>query len=125
MRRRRVRRLGSWVVNAYVRSRFDIPFRDTQGVRMFRRSAAERSALVSGHSNFFADTEFLIRAHRARLVVEEIPVTVVDFRPTSTVNVTSLVEFWRDSQLFAQSCAEAHALSASCLMRKGPWVRRA
>ncbi len=101
VRRPPLRTAASSLINSYVRRRFNVPYRDTQGVKVFRRQKSLALELLKPRYNFFSDTEFLIRAHQAGCVVKESPVRVVDFRRRTTVRVSSLVEFWRESSDFA------------------------
>jgi glycosyltransferase involved in cell wall biosynthesis len=78
------RRFVTWVFSRTLRLGFGLGVSDTHGMKVLRRD--EMVALVKG-SRFgtdLFDTELVIRAERAGLAVEELPVLVEERRPSRT-----------------------------------------
>lgn len=78
-----VRRLGTRVINGLLRWTLDFRGTDTHGLKAFRRRLVEpiaRACLID--RDLFA-SELVIRAERAGLGVQEIPVRVLEKRPPS------------------------------------------
>jgi glycosyltransferase involved in cell wall biosynthesis len=82
--RRPLRRLATAVFDAILRLAFRIRASDTHGMKLLRRAplAAFAERCRAGPDLF--DTELIIRAERSGMRVEEIPVTVVERRPSRT-----------------------------------------
>ena len=61
---------------------FRVPVSDTHGIKVFRRDTVvpimENCRL--GRDNF--DTELVLRAHRAGLAIDELPVRIDEIRPS-------------------------------------------
>lgn len=79
-----LRRLATAVFDAILRATFGIRASDTHGMKALRMAPLRPyvSMCLAGPDLF--DTELVIRAERAGLRVEEIPVTVVERRPSRT-----------------------------------------
>jgi glycosyltransferase involved in cell wall biosynthesis len=96
------RRLVTVVFSTILRVAFGLRVSDTHGMKAMRRAdvlpCAERSTL--GRDLF--DTELILRAERAGLAIEEIPVSVVERRPARSPvarrvprTLVGLVRLWR------------------------------
>jgi glycosyltransferase involved in cell wall biosynthesis len=79
-----VRRLATAVFDAIVRMTFRIRTSDTHGMKLLRRAPLLDFADLCRAGPDLFDTELIIRAERAGMRVEEIPVTVVERRPSRT-----------------------------------------
>jgi len=78
------RRFVTWAFTSLLRVLFGLGVSDTHGMKAMRRDAV---VPLAGECRFDADlfdTELVIRAERAGLVVTEIPVTVSERRPSRT-----------------------------------------
>jgi glycosyltransferase involved in cell wall biosynthesis len=77
-----VLRKGSYCFHLLVRIMFRVPVSDTHGIKVFRRDTVvpimEKCRL--GRDNF--DTELVLRAHRAGLAIDELPVRIDEIRPS-------------------------------------------
>jgi glycosyltransferase involved in cell wall biosynthesis len=79
-----VRRLATAVFYGIVRMTFRIRTSDTHGMKLLRREPLVDFADLCRAGPDLFDTELIIRAERAGMRVEEIPVTVVERRPSRT-----------------------------------------
>ncbi len=79
-----LRRLATAVFDAILRMTFRIRTSDTHGMKVLRRVPLMRFADRCRAGPDLFDTELIIRAERAGMRVEEIPVTVVERRPSRT-----------------------------------------
>jgi glycosyltransferase involved in cell wall biosynthesis len=78
------RRLVTAVFSVLLRVGFGLGVSDTHGLKLLRRPAMAPLAEVSRFGGDIFDTELILRAERAGLVVAEIPVRVSDQRPPRT-----------------------------------------
>jgi glycosyltransferase involved in cell wall biosynthesis len=79
-----VRRVVTGVFSAVLRYGFGLRASDTHGLKMLRRSSmAELVTACRSGADIF-DTELVLRAERAGLVVTEVPVRVTEQRPART-----------------------------------------
>jgi glycosyltransferase involved in cell wall biosynthesis len=69
---------------AILRVGFGLSVSDTHGMKLMRRSAVEPLARQCRTGADLFDTELILRAERAGLVVAELPVTVRELRPSRT-----------------------------------------
>ena len=69
---------------AILRVGFGLSVSDTHGMKLMRRSAVEPLASLCRTGADLFDTELVLRAERAGLVVAELPVTVRELRPSRT-----------------------------------------
>jgi glycosyltransferase involved in cell wall biosynthesis len=79
-----LRRLATAVFDAILRLTFKIRASDTHGMKVLRRAPLMTFADRCRAGPDLFDTELIIRAERAGMRVEEIPVTVVERRPSRT-----------------------------------------
>lgn len=82
--RPRLRRLATAVFDAILRITFGIRASDTHGMKALRVAPLRPFASMCRAGPDLFDTELVIRAERAGLRVEEIPVTVDERRPSRT-----------------------------------------
>ena len=82
--RPRLRRVATAVVDAILRVTFGIRTSDTHGMKALRLAPLRPFVSTCRAGPDLFDTELVIRAERAGLRVEEIPVTVVERRPSRT-----------------------------------------
>lgn len=96
------RMLGSYVVSMIIKCFFGISCHDTQCIKVFR--AKEVPFLHElNNNNYFAETEFYLRAVKNNLSSISIPVEVSDFRKSSKVKINSLFEFIREAYYFRRN----------------------
>jgi glycosyltransferase involved in cell wall biosynthesis len=79
-----IRHVGSLVINTMLRVSLGFRGTDTHGLKAFRRSRlidVARSCIVD--KDLFA-SEFVIRAERLGITIEEIPINILEKRPPST-----------------------------------------
>lgn len=79
-----LRRFATTVFDAILRVTFRIRASDTHGMKVLRRAPIVAFADECRAGPDLFDTELIIRAERAGMRVEEIPVTVVERRPSRT-----------------------------------------
>jgi len=79
-----LRRLATAVFDAILRLTFRIRTSDTHGMKVLRRAPLLSFASMCRAGPDLFDTELVIRAERAGMRVEEIPVTVIERRPSRT-----------------------------------------
>lgn len=107
--RNRLRRLVTRVFSVLLRAGFGLRVRDTHGMKAMRRDVVEPLARACRFGTDLFDTELILRAERAGLGVVEVPVVVVERRPSRSpiwrrVPRTLLglgrlrVQLWRDRQ---------------------------
>jgi glycosyltransferase involved in cell wall biosynthesis len=77
-----LRRLVTRVFSAALRYGFGLSVSDTHGMKAMRRDAVEPLARACHNGTDLFDTELVLRAERAGLVVVELPVVVVERRPS-------------------------------------------
>jgi glycosyltransferase involved in cell wall biosynthesis len=82
--RRWHRRLVTAVYSRLLRSAFGLGVSDTHGMKAMRRGAVLELARACRTGTDLFDTELVLRAERAGLRVAEIPVVVVERRPSRT-----------------------------------------
>ncbi len=80
-RRSWARRLVTWMFSMILRAGFGLRASDTHGMKAMRRAALLGCAQECTLGRDLFDTELILRAERAGLAVEEIPVSVVERRP--------------------------------------------
>lgn len=78
------RRFVTWGFTMLLRALFGLGVSDTHGMKAMRRCAVEPLARRCRFDADLFDTELVIRAERAGLVVTEIPVRVEERRPSRT-----------------------------------------
>ncbi len=78
------RRAVTWGFATLLRGLFRLRVSDTHGVKALRRAAVLPPVEACRFDRDIFDTELVIRAERAGLGVEEIPVTVTERRPSRT-----------------------------------------
>lgn len=78
------RKLVTWTFTTLLRLLFRMRVSDTHGVKAMRRAAVTPLAKQCRLTKDLFDTELVLRAERADLVVTEIPVAVVEMRPSRT-----------------------------------------
>ena len=83
-RRGPARRVVTATFSMVLRYGFGLRISDTHGLKALRRAPLEPLVRVSRSGKDIFDTEVIIRAERAGLGVEEIPVAVSDTRPPRT-----------------------------------------
>lgn len=83
-RRSAGRRLVTACFSTVLRLGFGLGISDTHGLKALRRSAVADLVDACQFGNDIFDTELVLRAERAGLRVEEIPVAVTDMRPPRT-----------------------------------------
>lgn len=93
------RLMGSLCVRAVLLVLFCGLFPDTQCVKVFRRRAVPFLGQM-GSYNYFAETEFYLRAMAEGIRCCQIPVSVRDSRPDSKVGWRSFGEFIREAWHF-------------------------
>lgn len=86
------RRVASLIVRGLVCLLFRVKPADTQSVKMFRAASIPFLQQLKSY-NYFAETEFYLRAGREQLRMVTIPVTVCDRRRDSSVKVSSFFMF--------------------------------
>jgi glycosyltransferase involved in cell wall biosynthesis len=77
-----LRRLVTSVFSAILRYGFGLRVSDTHGMKALRRAAVEPLARESHFGTDLFDTELVLRTERAGLLVVELPVVVVERRPS-------------------------------------------
>jgi glycosyltransferase involved in cell wall biosynthesis len=80
-RRSMARRAVTWMFSTILRVGFGLHVSDTHGMKAMRRSALLPRAEECTLGRDLFDTELIIRAERAGLAIDEIPVSVVERRP--------------------------------------------
>src|SRR4029077_18843698 len=75
------RRLVTVVFSTLLRVGFGLRVSDTHGMKAMRRSGVLACARQCTLGRDLFDTELIVRAERAGLAIEEIPVAVVERRP--------------------------------------------
>ncbi|HEY3830842.1 MAG TPA: glycosyltransferase family 2 protein [Acidimicrobiia bacterium] len=80
-RRSIARRAVTWTFSTILRVGFGLNVSDTHGMKAMRRAALLPSAEQCTLGRDLFDTELIIRAERAGLAIDEIPVSVVERRP--------------------------------------------
>ena len=78
------RRLVTAGFTALLRLGFGLRVSDTHGMKLMRRATIEPLARRCRFGADLFDTELVLRAERARLTIEELPVTVEELRPPRT-----------------------------------------
>ncbi len=78
-----LRRAATRVLNGMLRAALDFRGTDTHGLKAFRRSALAGFANECLVDRDVFASEFVIRAYRAKVNIQEIPVRVVEKRPPS------------------------------------------
>ena len=78
------RRLVTWTFTTLLRLLFGMRVSDTHGVKAMRRIAVTPLAKGCKLGKDLFDTELVLRAERAHLIVTEIPVAVIELRPSRT-----------------------------------------
>lgn len=78
------RRFVTWGFTTLLRALFRLRVSDTHGMKAMRRAAVEPLARRCRFDADLFDTELVIRAERAGLLVREIPVRVAERRPSRT-----------------------------------------
>jgi len=78
------RRAVTWGFATLLRVLFRLQVSDTHGMKAMRRAAVTPLVEACRFDRDLFDTELIIRAERAALGVEEIPVTVTERRPSRT-----------------------------------------
>jgi glycosyltransferase involved in cell wall biosynthesis len=78
------RRLVTTVYSGIVRLGFSLSVSDTHGMKAMRRPAVESLVRRCHFRTDLFDTELVIRSERAGLLVEELPVTAQERRPSRT-----------------------------------------
>jgi glycosyltransferase involved in cell wall biosynthesis len=76
-----VRRAVSEVFSGVLRYGFGLSVSDTHGLKLLRREPLVDMVRVCGLGTDIFDTELVLRAERAGLVVTELPITVIEQRP--------------------------------------------
>jgi glycosyltransferase involved in cell wall biosynthesis len=82
--RSRPRRFVTWAFSTLLHALFGLEVSDTHGMKAMRRDAVLPLAQACRFDADLFDTELVIRAERADLVVTEIPVRVAERRPSRT-----------------------------------------
>jgi len=77
-----LRRLVTGVFSAILRYGFGLQVSDTHGMKALRREAVEPLARACHFGTDLFDTELVLRAERAGLLTVELPVVVVERRPS-------------------------------------------
>jgi hypothetical protein len=77
-----LRRLVTAVFSGILRYGFGLGVSDTHGMKAMRREIVEPLARACHNGTDLFDTELILRAERAGLVVVELPVVVVERRPS-------------------------------------------
>ena len=77
-----LRRLVTTVFSAVLRYGFHLSVSDTHGMKAMQRDAVEPLARACHNGSDLFDTELILRAERAGLRVVELPVVVVERRPS-------------------------------------------
>ena len=77
-----LRRLVTGVFSGLLRYGFGLRVSDTHGMKAMRRTAVEPLARVCHFGTDLFDTELILRAERAGLLTVELPVVVVERRPS-------------------------------------------
>lgn len=78
------RRAVTWGFATLLRALFRLQVSDTHGMKAMRRAAVTPLVEACRFDRDLFDTELVIRAERAELGVEEVPVTVAERRPSRT-----------------------------------------
>lgn len=78
------RRFVTWGFTSLLHALFSLQVSDTHGMKAMRRDAVEPLARRCRFDADLFDTELVIRAERAGLLVREIPVRVAERRPSRT-----------------------------------------
>jgi glycosyltransferase involved in cell wall biosynthesis len=78
------RRLVTIVFSSLLRYGFGLRVSDTHGVKALRRNALQELVRCCGFGEDVFDTELILRAERANLIVAETPVSVEEVRPART-----------------------------------------
>jgi glycosyltransferase involved in cell wall biosynthesis len=78
------RRFVTWTFSMVLRVGFGLRVSDTHGMKAQQRSLVLPIALACRSDGELFDTELILRAERAGLRVEELPVTVAERRPSRT-----------------------------------------
>ncbi len=81
------RRTTSKIYDTLIGLLFKLDIMDPQGSLMFKRSKALPFLHLLRSPDFFFETEFLIYANKAGLQIKEVPVTYINPRKGSTVNI--------------------------------------
>lgn len=76
-----LRKLVTWTFTTLLRVVFGLRVSDTHGMKAMRRAAVEPFARRCQFGKDIFDTELILRAERAGLRTDEIPVPVVELRP--------------------------------------------
>ena len=96
-----VRKVASQIIRVGVALLFRISPQDTQCIKMFRKDRVKfLSSLMD--CNYFAETEFFLRARYCGLKSVSIPVKVFDKRKESKVKLHSIIEFFYEALRFKQ-----------------------
>jgi glycosyltransferase involved in cell wall biosynthesis len=77
-----LRRLVTGVFSGVLRFGFGLEVSDTHGMKAMRRAAVEPLARTCHNGTDLFDTELILRAERAGLLTVELPVVVVERRPS-------------------------------------------
>ena len=77
-----LRRLITSVFSAVLRYGFGLRVTDTHGMKAMRRDTVEPLALACHNGTDLFDTELILRAERAGLLTVELPMVVVERRPS-------------------------------------------
>lgn len=104
-----VRGAGSMAIRLLMLALFGRFFHDTQCIKVFRAAAVPYIGELRTY-NYFAETEFFLRALKLGIPSVGIPVTVKDFRRDSKVRLGSFIEFMREARDFRRNVwrGEAH-----------------
>jgi glycosyltransferase involved in cell wall biosynthesis len=96
------RRLVTGVFSTILRLGFGLGVSDTHGMKAMRRAAVLPCARQCTLGRDLFDTELIVRAERAGLAIEEIPVSVVERRPARSPlarrvprTLVGLAQLWR------------------------------
>jgi glycosyltransferase involved in cell wall biosynthesis len=79
-----LRRVATAVFDAILHAVFGVRVSDTHGMKVLRRAPVRDLAEICRAGPDLFDTELLIRGEREGLGIEEVPVTVVERRPSRT-----------------------------------------
>lgn len=86
-RRPFLRRVPGLAFNMLAQRALRLPYLDTHGLKVFRRSAVEATVRRCIHGGAMFDNELVVRCSRQQLRIVEIPVSVVEVRPSRTRNL--------------------------------------
>lgn len=78
------RRFVTWTFTTLLRMLFGMRVSDTHGIKALRRQTVTPIAERCIFGNDLFDTELVLRSERANLIVAEIPVAVIERRPSRT-----------------------------------------